>query len=144
MGWSESHSFGLPTGGESSHNHLLVGCLGMIVGMSEETDFPEIPIRTEITVIGPDDPNTKPVGFSVYEREGCEIFIVPEGLDPAGNIDSLTANDKILTDSDGLNEGGSYSLRLPRWMGSGRGLPFQWWFAYGPNRKQLVHAQVRG
>ena len=32
------------------------------------------PVRTDITVLGPDDPKQKPIGFSMTERDGVEVY----------------------------------------------------------------------
>lgn len=53
----------------------------------------KIPARTEVTVIGPDDPNMKPLGFRVTERDGVTLF----KFDAEGGIDKrpLTNQDDV-------------------------------------------------
>lgn len=50
-----------------------------------------IPTRTEIVVLGPDDPNQRKIGLVVCEREGGEVFLFEEGREykpgPNGRLD---------------------------------------------------------
>lgn len=63
--------------------------------------------RTETTVLGPDDPNQKPLGFSVSERLGCNVYRLNEG--------STSVVEVPLTNKDDLVEG--MTLGVPALMG---------------------------
>lgn len=78
--------------------------------------FPEIPVRTELTVLD-GDPEARKFGFSIYEYLGSEVYVVPEGQEIT---EALLSDENIVTSEDGLKEG--MRLLCPTLFGYGLGI----------------------
>lgn len=64
-----------------------------------ETDDPEffgrMPVRTELTVLGPDDPNTRPLGFTMRVYDGTQVARDPEMKEYITTREALKVGDEI-------------------------------------------------
>ena len=69
----------------------------------------KIPIRTELTVLPADEPRDKPIGWSVYEVNGTDVYRPPEGaVWPPTTLDECRAigvPENLVTSEDGLAVG---------------------------------------
>lgn len=70
--------------------------------MTDKRDPLKIPVRTEIEVLGPDDPNKPTIGWMCYEQEGAEVYLFDRTVHGDGIV-----RDKLqtITARDGLTEG---------------------------------------
>lgn len=61
-----------------------------------------IPTRTQIEVLGPDDPNRPKLGFMCYEQEGAEVYLFDRAVHGDGLVRERL---QTITARDGLTEG---------------------------------------
>lgn len=68
-----------------------------------------IPTRTELTVLPPDPPRQKPVGFMLYQVTGTDLYRLPSGYDPDtmdySDAIAVAEPENLVTTEDGLREG---------------------------------------
>lgn len=73
-----------------------------------DDDTPRIPAHTEMTVLGPDDPKARTVGFTVWEEKGPPVYKIPPDWTPPEGVEDLPRSywqDYEVRDRDGLKVG---------------------------------------